>query len=147
MSVPPAPAGRVPSRAQAHQIPRASRAAGNPGKAGKLVGKPVGPPGGCAIGDLFGLLSQTHVLDILYLVNHTDGPVRFVELQERLKVSPNTLSARLKRLVQAGLLSRTAHNTIPPRVDYEATAKARDLANVFRSLDQWSQVHNLHATP
>ncbi len=61
------------------------------------------------------------------------GPKRFVDLQERLKLSPNTLSERLRELGGAGLLTRTAYPEIPPRVDYEATPKARDLR------DAWDQ--------
>jgi DNA-binding HxlR family transcriptional regulator len=98
---------------------------------------------GCALGDLFGLLSQAHMLDILHVFLRAQGPMRFVELQDELKLSPNTLSARLKSLVAAGLLSRTSHNEIPPRVDYEATAKARDLKAVFESLDKWAGQNDL----
>lgn len=103
---------------------------------------------GCQIGDLFRLLGKAHVLDILYVVNvEAPGPHRFVDLQKRLAISPNTLSERLKELVEAGLLTRTAYNEIPPRVDYESTAKARDLGPVFQSLREWSGKHNLKRVP
>ncbi|MHB8633780.1 MAG: winged helix-turn-helix transcriptional regulator [Thermoplasmatota archaeon] len=95
------------------------------------------------MGDLFGLLSQAHMLDILYVLIPAPGPVRFVELQSRLHMSPNTLSARLKSLVKAGLASRTAYQEIPPRVDYAATAKARDLESVFQALSLWAGRHSL----
>lgn len=98
---------------------------------------------GCQIGDLFGLLSQAHMMDVLHLFITTKGPVRFNEVQAKLLVSPNTLSARLKSLVEAGLLTRTAFSTIPPRVDYEATAKARDLGTVFGALGAWAKRHSL----
>src|SRR5947208_4921457 len=75
------------------------------------------------------------------------GPRRFVEIQTRLRMSPNTLSERLKALVEAGLLSRTAYNEIPPRVDYEATPKAHDLKPVFEALWAWSQRHALKPAP
>lgn len=100
-------------------------------------------PGGCHIGELFGLLSQAHMMDVLHTLIRAQGPVRFNELQTSLDVSPNTLSARLKALLEAGLITRTAHNTIPPRVDYAATAKARDLGTVFKALAQWAQRHSL----
>jgi DNA-binding HxlR family transcriptional regulator len=94
---------------------------------------------GCDIGDLFRLLGKVHVLDILHMMIWEPGPRRFVDIQHKLGISPNTLSERLKSLVEAGLLSRTAYSEIPPRVDYEATKKARDLGPVFRSLREWSE--------
>ncbi len=100
-------------------------------------------PSGCQIGDLFQLLSKAHMMDILHTVIHQRGPHRFVDLQKRLALSPNTLSNRLKALLDAGLVTRTAYNEIPPRVDYEATPKALDLTTVFQALHEWSLRHNL----
>lgn len=103
---------------------------------------------GCDIADLFRLLGRSHVMRILYLFLHEDPrPHRFVDIQNRLGLSPNTLTERLKDLVMAGLLTRTAYNEIPPRVDYEATQKARDLASVFVALMDWSRKHNLEPMP
>lgn len=101
--------------------------------------------GGCQVTDLFRLLGKTHVLDILYLFTQEDrgAPRRFVEVQHRLSLSPNTLSERLKELVEAGLLTRTAYNEIPPRVDYQATQKALDLDRVFGELTRWAARHDL----
>lgn len=105
-------------------------------------------PTGCDIADLFRLLGRSHVMRILYLFLHEDPrPHRFVDVQNRLGLSPNTLTERLKDLVQAGLLTRTAYNEIPPRVDYEATQKARDLESVFVALMEWSRRHNLGPVP
>ena len=99
---------------------------------------PGGHGAGC-LPELFTLLSQAHMIQILgILIWQAKGPVRFVELQSWLKLSPNTLSARLKSLVDAGLVKRTAFNTIPPRVDYEATAKAHGLKKVFKAMRDWA---------
>ncbi len=98
---------------------------------------------GCAVTELFRLLGKAHMLDILHVFHSDPGVHRFVDLQARLRISPNTLSERLRDLVDAGLLSRTAYNEIPPRVDYEATAKALDLAPLFDSLQTWSGRHDL----
>lgn len=100
--------------------------------------------GGCQITDLFKLLSRAHMMDVLYvLTREADGPMRFVDVQNRLNLSPNTLSERLKELVGAGLLTRTAYNEIPPRVDYEATDKARALGSVFQTLREWAREYDL----
>lgn len=102
-----------------------------------------GAASGCRIGELFKLLSKSHVLELLHVFLHVGGPLRFVDLQVRLGMSPNTLSDRLKALVEAGLLTRTPYNQIPPRVDYAATAKAHDLRAAFAALDGWAASHDL----
>ena len=105
-------------------------------------------PHGCQIADLFRILGKAHMLDILHVFTREGpGPRRFVDLQQRLRLSPNTLSERLKELVEAGLLTRTAYNEIPPRVDYEATAKALDLTPVFETLLDWAARHTLAPEP
>ena len=99
---------------------------------------------GCSMTELFRLLSKAHVLNILYVVTQDGAEAhRFVDIQSRLHLSPNTLSDRLKGLVQAGLLTRTSYNEIPPRVDYRATPKAFDLLPVFDTLESWAERHTL----
>jgi DNA-binding HxlR family transcriptional regulator len=110
----------------------------------KAATKP--PATGCALTELFGVIGKAHVLDILhYVLEDANGPVRFIELQRALKLSPNTLSDRLRHLVACGLLSRTSYDEIPPRVDYAPTEKARDLNQVFRGLSEWATKHDLTA--
>jgi DNA-binding HxlR family transcriptional regulator len=103
---------------------------------------------GCEIADLFRLLGKSHVMRILYLFLKEDPrPHRFVDVQHRLELSPNTLTERLKDLVEAGLLTRTAYNEIPPRVDYEATRKAKELDAVFVALAEWAKRNDLEPVP
>ncbi|HLE48214.1 MAG TPA: transcriptional regulator, partial [Candidatus Thermoplasmatota archaeon] len=72
-----------------------------------LKNAPKKAPGGCKIGELLRLLGEPHVLDILYIFHADPKPRRFVAIQGELQMSPNTLSDRLRSLVQAGLLTRT----------------------------------------
>lgn len=102
---------------------------------------------GCGVGDLYRLLGRPHVLDILHELCESHAPIRFVELQRRLKLSPNTLAERLGDLVAAGLLTRAAHRELPPRVDYLATPKALELRAVFDGLTAWSRRHRLAPEP
>lgn len=104
---------------------------------------PVAPLGGCQLTELFQVLGKAHMLDILHIFHSDPAPHRFVDIQDRLHLSPNTLSERLRDLVNAGLLTRTAYNEIPPRVDYQATEKAFALAPVFESLQAWATKHDL----
>lgn len=99
--------------------------------------------GGCRLTELFQVLGKAHMLDILHIFHTDPQPHRFVDIQARLRLSPNTLSERLRDLVDAGLLTRTAYNEIPPRVDYRATEKALALAPAFESLQEWATEHDL----
>lgn len=103
----------------------------------------MGAPSGCPVGELLRFFGRPHVLDILHYFNHHPGSHRFVELQKALGLSPNTLSARLHDLVMAGFLTRTSFNEIPPRVDYEATAKSQELVSIFESMQSWARKHDL----
>ena len=50
------------------------------------------------------------------------GPKRFGELRKRLNIgSPKTLTERLRILEHQGVLTRTVHAEVPPRVVYELT--------------------------
>ena len=93
--------------------------------------------------DLYRLLGRPHVLDILHAVCQSGSPLRFVEIQRRLELSPNTLAERLRDLVAAGLLIRSPHREIPPRVDYAPTAKAQELRALFDGFTAWSRRHQL----
>jgi len=87
---------------------------------------------------IFSLLGKAHTLAILKVfVLDDDGPARFGELEDELDISPNTLSRRLNELVEAGFLTRTQYDEIPPRVEYETTGMLMDLEPMFRELDAW----------
>ena len=96
------------------------------------------------MGDLFETLGRAHTLGILHLFfSPREKPWRFVEIQGRLGLSPNTLSERLNGLVDSGLLQRTVYGEIPPRVEYEATRKLRELEAVFDQLEGWARRNDL----
>jgi DNA-binding HxlR family transcriptional regulator len=66
------------------------------------------------------------------------GPRRFVELQRVLPgISTEQLRSRLNRMVADGMLTRKRYREVPPRVDYELTARARELAPVLGALARW----------
>ncbi len=103
--------------------------------------------GGCRVTELFRTLGKAHMLDILYIFTTEPGPHRFVDIQHRLSLSPNTLADRLKDLVNSGLLTRTVYNEIPPRVDYEASPKTRELGPLFDTLNRWATRNDLKPVP
>ncbi|RZK94521.1 MAG: transcriptional regulator [Rhodococcus sp. (in: high G+C Gram-positive bacteria)] len=71
------------------------------------------------------------------------GPKRFTELRTGLPgISPKTLSSRLQRFVQTGLVTRTAYAEIPPRVVYELTPAGARLEVVLATMAAWAE-HDL----
>lgn len=92
---------------------------------------------------LLNLLGKKHTIVILHQFATGDGPLRFSEIESVVDIAPNTLSNRLEELTAVGLLTRKAYNEIPPRVEYDATEKARDLAPVFWYLSVWTERYDL----
>jgi DNA-binding HxlR family transcriptional regulator len=70
------------------------------------------------------------------------GPRRFQDLQTSLAgISPNTLSARLKRLEDAGIIEPRMYAEHPPRAEYVLTDKGRELGPVLKALRAWGERH------
>ena len=69
------------------------------------------------------------------------GAHRFDELKRGLDIATNVLTARLKRLTDAGILERRAYQEHPPRFDYTVTEKGRDLYPVIIALLQYGDRH------
>ena len=67
-----------------------------------------------------------------------DGPRKFQDLQASLiGASPNTLSARLKKLEENGIVERRFYAQHPPRAEYALTDKGRELGPVMKALREW----------
>jgi len=72
----------------------------------------------------------------------TGGPRKFQDFERSLAgISPNTLSARLKRLEEAGIVERHFYEQHPPRAEYALTKKGEELRPVLRALFDWGQHH------
>ena len=73
-----------------------------------------------------------------------DGPRKFQDLQESLAgASPNTLSARLKKLEENGIVERRFYAQHPPRAEYALTDKGRELGPVMKALRDWGGKHKV----
>lgn len=92
----------------------------------------------CCVGRL-----NKHTIVLFHQFAIGDGPLRFSDLEEAVSITPNTLSNRLEELTEVGLLTRTAYNKIPPRVEYDTTEKAKELAPIFWYRAVWTERHNL----
>ncbi|MEX0694048.1 MAG: helix-turn-helix domain-containing protein [Rhodospirillales bacterium] len=68
------------------------------------------------------------------------GPRRFQDLQDSLSgVAPNTISARIKTLEDAGIISRELYSDHPPRAVYSLTKRGLDLKPALLSLRDWGE--------
>jgi DNA-binding HxlR family transcriptional regulator len=71
----------------------------------------------------------------LLLYDLADGPRRFRELEHSCAgISSRTLAERLRALEQAGVVRRHSYPESPPRVEYELTAKGRDLLPIIEAM-------------
>jgi DNA-binding HxlR family transcriptional regulator len=67
-----------------------------------------------------------------------EKPRRFTELERALgDVNPKVLTDRLRELVESGLVSRTYHAEVPPRVEYSLTERGRALRPAITALERW----------
>jgi DNA-binding HxlR family transcriptional regulator len=68
------------------------------------------------------------------------GPRKFQEFEDGLPgISPNTLSARLKRLEETGIVERRFYEQHPPRAEYLLTPRGKELQPVLRALLAWGE--------
>nr|BFE60913.1 helix-turn-helix domain-containing protein [Dactylosporangium thailandense] len=70
------------------------------------------------------------------------GPRRFTELRVPLRaVTPKVLAATLRAMGRDGLVTRTAHDENPPRVEYALTPLGASLLPVIAAFRAWSDAH------
>lgn len=81
-----------------------------------------------------------------------NGCQRFSELERSLGgISPKTLSERLKRMEEAGVVARHCFAEVPPRVEYSLTDKGHALLPVIDSMrafgNEWLSDDDCDETP
>jgi DNA-binding HxlR family transcriptional regulator len=65
------------------------------------------------------------------------GVNRFDQIQKRLGIARNVLTARLGTLIEAGVVSKSLYQDNPDRFDYRLTEKGRDLWPVIEAMRTW----------
>lgn len=94
----------------------------------------------CALGEVLDQISGKWAIGIIHAAS--GGPVRFTELERIVEgISRRMLTLNLRKLERDGLLIRTVHPTVPPRVEYELTEAARELNGTFALLVDWAMRH------
>ncbi len=70
------------------------------------------------------------------------GRLRFSELQRRIPgISQRMLTLKLRSLERDGLITRTVHAEVPPRVEYELTDMGQTLLEPALALAVWAVTH------
>ncbi|MFB9707489.1 winged helix-turn-helix transcriptional regulator [Streptosporangium sandarakinum] len=96
------------------------------------------PGNACPIAPVVDIVFSRWTTPILWTL-HAHGRQRFVELQRRVTtITPKVLTQRLRQLERDGLIVRTYHPEVPPRVEYEISELGRSLAPLFAHLAEWA---------
>jgi DNA-binding HxlR family transcriptional regulator len=70
------------------------------------------------------------------------GPMRFNEIRRSIDgISQRMLTLTLRALERDGLVTRTVHPTIPPRVEYELTELGRSLRRPLVAVAEWARAN------
>ena len=126
-----------PSRFSAQQIALAkSYARREPGKVSERVE--------ALVTDLIGRVADKWTMLILeVLVEH--GELRFTRIRNLVGgISQKMLTQTLRQMEREGLVTRTVHPVVPPRVEYELTGLGMSLGGAFCGVWVWAS-ENLKA--
>jgi DNA-binding HxlR family transcriptional regulator len=89
----------------------------------------------CPLSSTLGIVGEWWTVLILH--DAFDGYTRFDQFLENLEISSSMLTARLKSLVEAGLLERHQYQTNPPRSEYLLTDLGRSIRPVLVAMAAW----------
>jgi DNA-binding HxlR family transcriptional regulator len=98
-------------------------------------------PDPCPITPVVEVVFARWTTPILWALQHY-GPLRFTEVREHLgSVTPKILTQRLRQLERDGLITRTYHPEVPPRVEYDITDLGLSLSPAFQTLVGWADTN------
>jgi DNA-binding HxlR family transcriptional regulator len=94
----------------------------------------------CGLDVAFAILGGKWKPLILFYLAH--APRRFGELRRLVAgISEKVLIQQLRELQLDGIVSRTDHQEVPPRVDYAITKYGRTLAEALLPLCEWGNAN------
>jgi DNA-binding HxlR family transcriptional regulator len=79
----------------------------------------------------------------LLVISHLAlSTLRFTELRRKIDgISQRMLTTTLRHLERDGLVERTVHPVVPPRVEYALTPLGATLLKTIQSLVSWTEEH------
>ncbi len=94
----------------------------------------------CEIRELLDRLADKWSLLVVELLG--TGKRRFSQLHREIdEISQRMLTLTLRHLERDGLIARTVHPVVPPRVDYELTSLGESLLAGISPLVAWTRAH------
>lgn len=97
----------------------------------------------CPVREVLDRVSGKWSVQILVAAAH--GPIRFTELERSIEgISRRMLTLTLRNLERDGLVTRTVHPTVPPKVEYELTPAARELHQTLQRLTDWAERNRVY---
>lgn len=94
----------------------------------------------CRVRDVLNRIGDKWSLTVIHELAW--GSKRFTELLRDIDgVSQRMLTVTLRALERDGLVDRTVHPTVPPRVDYQLTDLGRTLLDTICQLMAWTVDH------
>jgi len=91
----------------------------------------------------FALLQEKWALAIVYVL--LKGPQGFNDIARAAgSVNPATLTHRLGRMEQAGLVTKTVQSVMPPRTLYALTDAGEALRPVIKAFEAWARQHPIN---
>ncbi|MEM7709479.1 MAG: helix-turn-helix domain-containing protein [Pseudomonadota bacterium] len=93
---------------------------------------------GCPVEAALELIGQKWKGIALWHLSH--GTLRFTQLKRAAgTVTQRMLTKQLRELEADGLVRRTVHAEVPPRVEYALTERGRTLVPILTALRDWGQ--------
>ncbi|MBA9007497.1 MULTISPECIES: winged helix-turn-helix transcriptional regulator [Thermomonospora] len=96
-------------------------------------------PRPCSIADALEVVGERWTLLVIRELFH--GVRRFDRIARNTGASRDILTARLRKLEAAGIITRRPYSEHPPRHEYHLTAAGRELGDVLLMLGRWGDRH------
>ncbi|RYG42063.1 transcriptional regulator [bacterium] len=91
------------------------------------------------VNDLIGRVADKWTMIVLEVLNE-HGELRFTQLARHVGgISQKMLTQTLRQMERDGMVTRTVHAVVPPRVDYRLTDLGRSLGAAFCGVWIWAE--------
>lgn len=91
------------------------------------------------VNDLIGRVADKWTMIVLEVLNE-HGELRFTQLARKVPdISQKMLTQTLRQMERDGMVRRTVHAVVPPRVDYRLTDLGASLGAAFCSVWIWAE--------
>ncbi|WP_329208408.1 helix-turn-helix transcriptional regulator [Streptomyces sp. NBC_00683] len=95
---------------------------------------------GCEVRQILDRVADKWSLLVIALLDRRK--LRFTQLKREIDgISQRMLTVTLRQLERDGLIERTVHPVVPPRVEYELTPLGGTLHTTIRTLVTWTEEH------